>query len=240
MSGLSKFGTTARATAMTIRSRAMHRRLAGEEHPPPRGLRVRAVRARSAGLRCGGGHRASSLCLTEPSGLSECEDAVEHDRADDEHAHDGPLPEVLDPEDRQRAVDREQQVGADRGTPHAADAARDGDAADHGRADRLQLPAGAGARADRAVPGRVEDAGESRERAAHDEGGEDAPGHPEAVEVRGVGVGADRVELATAAQVAQVPGRDDEHDRGDDREERDAEPSGRCRCRGSRRAGRRR
>src|SRR5215207_344060 len=41
--------------------------------------------------------------------------------------------------------------------------------------------------------------------------------------MRGIRVRTDGVELATAPEVAEVPGGHDEHDHGDDREDRDAE-----------------
>ena len=121
----------------------------------------------------------------------------------------------------QRAVDGEQQVGADRGAPHGAAAAEDRDAADDGRADGVELEAGAGLRVDRAVAGRVEHAREAGECAADHEGRQHALGDLEAVEVGGSRVGADRVELAAAAVVAHVPAGEHQHDEGDDREDRD-------------------
>ena len=65
--------------------------------------------------------------------------------------------------------------------------------------DRLQLDAAAGAGADGAVAGGVEDAGQAGQRAAEDERGEHAAAYGQAVEHGGVRVGADRVELAAAA-----------------------------------------
>ena len=56
-----------------------------------------------------------------------------------------PLPEVADAEDRQRAVDGDEQEGAERGAPDRAAAAEDRDATDHHGGDRLQLEAAAGA-----------------------------------------------------------------------------------------------
>ena len=86
-----------------------------------------------------------------------------------------------------------------RGAPDRAAAAEDRDAADDDRGDGLQLDAGAGAGADGAVARGVEDAGEAGERAAEDERAEHPAAYREAVEDGGVGVGADRVELAAAA-----------------------------------------
>ena len=77
--------------------------LAGEQDPLPERAGVVAVGARRP-RRCAvavvDGHESSSLASRSLRCLSEREHAVEHDRADDEHADHRALPEVLDAEDR--------------------------------------------------------------------------------------------------------------------------------------------
>ncbi len=104
------------------------------------------------------------------------------------------------------AVDGEQQVGAEDRAEHGAAAADDGHAADHRRADRLQLEAVAHLGVDGAVAGREQHPAEAGRGAAGHEGDQHPLGLGQAVQLGGVGVGADRVELASAAGVGHVPG----------------------------------
>ena len=105
----------------------------------------------------------------------------------------------------QRAVDGDEQQRAERGAPDRAAAAEDRHAADDDGGDGLELDAGAGVGADacrsgprRATPARPASAPLTHERAEH------PAADREAVEPGGVGVGADRVELAAAAVGVQV------------------------------------
>ena len=98
-----------------------------------------------------------------------------------------PLPERVDAQDRQGAADRGQEHGAERGAVDRADAADDGDAADHDRGDDVQFEAVARRRVEVAEPGRVEHAGESGEGAADDERGEDLAPDADPVQPGGLG-----------------------------------------------------
>ena len=90
---------------ITRMSSADDRGLAGDEDAAPERVAVVAVAAGAAAA-AGVDGAVSRLVIRvlprfqELAGLSEGEHAVEHDRADDEHADDGALPEVLDAEDR--------------------------------------------------------------------------------------------------------------------------------------------
>ena len=89
--------------------------------------------------------------------------------------------------------------------PHRAASAEDRDAADDGRSHGGQLEPGAGLRGDGAVARRVHDSREAGQRARHGERDEHPAGDAQAVEVGRIRIRADRVELAAAADVAQVP-----------------------------------
>ena len=75
-----------------------------------------------------------------------------------------------------------------RRTPDGAAATEDGDAADHDGRDGLELDAGAGARADRAVARGEDDAGETGQGPAEHERADHSAADAQAVEDGGVGV----------------------------------------------------
>src|SRR6185312_15576176 len=110
----------------------------------------------------------------QPFRKSHCQYPIEHDGSDDQDADDRLLPEVLDAENRQRAVDREQQDRTDRGTVDRAAATEDGDTSDDGGTDRLQFESGSGLRVRGAVARGEQDARESGESAAEHEGDQEA------------------------------------------------------------------
>ena len=165
---------------------------------------------------------------------------VERDREQQQRADRGLLPERLDAQDDQRRRDRAEQQRAERGAVDAADAAEDRDAADHRRGDHGQLVAGAGGRVDGREARGEEHAAEAGERAGEHERGQHAAVRAHAGQPRALGIGADRVQLAAGAEVAQ-PLPDDEHDdERDQHEVGDAEDRARCRCSGTGRAASRR
>ena len=89
------------------------------------------------------------------------------------------------------------------GAENGAGAAEDGDAADdHGR-DDVEFHAVSGGGVDGAEAGRVQDPAESGEQAAQGVRAEEAPPGGDAGERGGLGVGAEGVQVAAGAVVAQ-------------------------------------
>src|SRR5262245_9183452 len=139
---------------------------------------------------------------------SEC--PVESDRGEDQSADGRALPERIDPEYRQRAADRGEQYGPDRGAVHRSAAAEDGHPADDDGGDHVELGAEAGVGVEGAEPGRVQHPGETGQHAAGDECGKHPLTDRDAGQPGRDRVGSDRLQLPAAAVGAQVvPGHDD-------------------------------
>src|SRR4051794_8524774 len=149
--------------------------------------------------------------------------SVEGDRDDQQRADRGLLPERVDLEDDQRRGDRPQQHGSDRRAVDAARAAVDRHAAHDGGGDDGELVAGARGRVDGAEARGEEHAAQAGQRAGHDEGAEHAAPGAHAGQAGGLRAGADRIQLAARAEVAQVLPDEQHHDQRDDRQRRDAE-----------------
>src|SRR3954469_14210706 len=154
---------------------------------------------------------------------AQADEAVEGDRDEQQRADGGLLPERVDLQDDQRRRDRVQEQCAERGAVHAAGAAEDRDAADHGGRDDRELVAGAGGRVHGAEAGGEQDAGQPGERARQQERDEHAALRANAGEPGALGVRADRVQLAAGAEVAQRLADDDHDDEREQRERRDSE-----------------
>src|SRR4051794_28430501 len=154
-------------------------------------------------------------------GDAQGEQAVDGDRGEQQRPDDGLLPEAVDAQDGERRADAREQQRAERGAVDRARAAEDRHAADDHGGDDGQLLPGARGGVDGAEARRVQRAGQPGERAADDERAEHAAPDADAREHRGIGIRADRVQLASGAVRAQVEAGD-EHDRErDQREHRD-------------------
>src|SRR5688572_24450579 len=153
-------------------------------------------------------------CLDELARLAEGKNSVEHNRADDQHTDDRPLPEVGYSEDGKGAIDGEQQVRTERSPPKCPAAAEDGHSADHCSAYCLELKTETRLSIDCAVTGGVKHATEPSQRAAHQKCAQDALGDFQPVELSRPRVRTDRVELPATPGVLHVPGSDHQHNDG--------------------------
>src|SRR5688572_10871949 len=153
-------------------------------------------------------------CLDELARLAEGKNSVEHNRADDQHTDDRPLPEVGYSEDGKGAIDGEQQVCTERSPPKCPAATEDGHSADHCSAYSLKLKTKTRLGIDCAVAGGVEDTREPSRRTAHQKSDQDALGDFQPVELSRPRVRTDRVEFPAAARVLHVPGSDNQHHHG--------------------------
>src|ERR1700761_6067295 len=198
---------------MTTTARPVSQRSAGRSRSARRGRWVAASLTMSATV--------AAQCAGEALGNG----LVEGDGEQQQEAPDRLVPERGDAEHVQRGADRGQEQCAEGGAGDAATAAEDRDAADHDGRHDLQFVAGARGRVDRAVLGAPQDAGDAGDRAADGERGEDPPADRKAGEPRGLGVGADRVQVAARPVGAQVVGADRDHRRDGDGDVRDAADS---------------
>src|SRR4051812_2279298 len=169
----------------------------------PTTVSQRIARVRESGM--------AGVPLLQGQGHAQRDDPVDRDGEDEQDAVDGEHPHRADAEGGQHTVDGGQQQGAESRAVDAAGAAGEDDTADHDRADDGEFVAGSGARVDVAEPGQVQGAGETGEAAAEGVRGQDPLAHRDAGEPCGLGVGAERVQLASAAEVLEVVGGGDEH-----------------------------
>ena len=175
---------------------------ARRREPPSAPASVPPAGAAAVCGRCGvSRHGVRSSCEGRPRRGGD--EAVEGDGQQQQGADRGLLPERVDLEHDQRRGDRAEQQRAQRGAVDAADAAEDRHAADDGGRDHGQLVADAGGRVDRAEAGGEQHAAEAGQRAREHERGEHPALRAHAGQARALGVGADRVQLAAGAVVAQ-------------------------------------
>src|SRR5690625_2267646 len=152
---------------------------------------------------------------------------VQGDRADDQSADDGALPELIDAQRRQGVVDNGQQQRAQRGAEDRAASAEYRHSADDDGGHDVQFHAVTRRGIHRAVPRGVKHTADAGENAGDDVGGHQPAGCGNAGECGRLGAGAEGVQVPAGAVLGEVDPHDDGHCDGDEREVGQAEdPAG--------------